>query len=220
MNNNNKLSTIQAFGLIEVLIATVILAFGLLGIALVQQKALLLAKDLENQTTAEILMADMLNRLQYNPIEATSATSYYLQSYTSVNSNYLYLSSAEFRLLSITDYFVTTESEDLDAHTTALNTFFNSSSCYYDHTNCTPTSFAILDLLDWKTLLKTSLPNGVGIICFNSLTNLTNNDLTCDNTNPGTSTNPIYTIKIRWTDSKNNSRYLTRQTMISSAFPL
>lgn len=64
----------SAFGLIEVLIASVVLAVGLLGVAVLQQKAMLLARSSENSSIASMLATEMSNRMTCN----ATATSTYL----------------------------------------------------------------------------------------------------------------------------------------------
>ena len=62
----------KAFGLIEVLIASVVLAIGLLGVAVLQQKALLLARSSENSNIANMLATEMSNRMKCNPSAAST----------------------------------------------------------------------------------------------------------------------------------------------------
>ncbi len=73
----------KAFGLIEVLIATVILAIGLLGIATLQQKAMWLSRDAENGAVASMLATEMVNRIKSNKVEAIKGSSSgYVASFT------------------------------------------------------------------------------------------------------------------------------------------
>jgi type IV pilus modification protein PilV len=200
-----------AFGLIEVLIATVILTIGLLGIAVLQQKSMLLSRDAENNANAEMLISEMYGRMRSNILEAQkdtgtyATTSTYTKSQTSVNSD-------------LTAFYTNTGDNSND--TDALNTLYSDAGCTYtQNTSCNAATIgsaqiAARDLFEWKALVQTTLTNGAGIVCFDSNPYANQNSLTCDGTNPGRTSSPkniIYTVKIRWTDSSNTDRYIMSQ---------
>ena len=173
----NNIRNNNAFGLIEVLITTVVLAIGLLGAAIIQQKSMLLSQDNDNSATAAMLIADMANRLNANKKEAEKAT---LSAYLSLNPHI------------ICDPYIST--------------------------TCSSNEIAESDLVEWKNLVAQSLPNGVGKICLDSVPANNANSLNCNGVNPGAG-NPtypsiVYTIKIRWTNTKNNNSHIMNQTVI------
>jgi type IV pilus assembly protein PilV len=190
----------RAFGLIEVLIVTVILAVGLLGFAIFQQNAINLFRNTDNKITAQMFITEMINRMESNVDEAQKEiNSTYLSSYTSVANT---LTSFQ------------TNTGDNSANTTTLTNLI-ALNCTYTNTNpCTSSTLAAIDLLEWKSSLKTYLPNGYGIVCLDNNIASNQNSLTCSGTNPGRSTSPksvVYTIKVSWTDSTNTTQYLMGQ---------
>jgi type IV pilus assembly protein PilV len=201
-----------AFGLIEVLIATVILAIGLLGVAVLQQKAMLLSRDAENSANAAMLIAEMTGRMRGNINEAQKDTGVFATTST-------YIKSRSSVADTLTSFYTNSAIGDDANHTNALTALIppTDTNCSYSSTNtCTPMESAARDLLEWKGLIKMSLPNGVGIICFDSNPATNQGSLTCDGNNPGRTgsiKSIVYTIKVRWTDSSNTDRYLMNQTV-------
>ena len=285
---------INAFSLIEVLIVTVILSIGLLNIALLQQKALQLARDSENYATAALLAQEMANRLQTNYPEALNNNGgQYLNSHASINTA---SGSPQFAAKIATDpaadnsstlnatlpaaltacYAIASTATQIcsmgnpvpnrqgynmcgsqystlaQAKSVCLTTstcgsvVFTSNGLYgircggpvYDTgdpayvawgkncATCPPASLATVDLYDWKYQLQNSLPNGYGIVCYDS-SNPTS--LICDGIGPTLPTfnngfftasyppsSSILTIKITWTMTNGISAIYTSKTIISS----
>ena len=171
-----KIKNNRAFGLIEILIATVVLAIGLLGVAIIQQKAMLLSQDNDNSAIAAMLIADIANRINANKAGADKTTQNF---YLSPNP-----------VLACDPY----------------------------QAACTPQQIANADVFEWNALVAQSLPSGVATICLDSVPENNANSLNCNGirttTGDGVYPSIVYTIKIRWTDTKNNNLYRMNQTFI------
>lgn len=207
IKNPKKKVKHHGFSLLEILIATVILAIGLLGIVVAEHKAMLVSCDSSNTATANMLIQEIIARMQSNNLEAQKeTTSTYIKSHTSINATL--------------NGFDTISGDDNSSDTSALNTLLGDTGCTYSaHTSCDSTKIAARDIFEWKFELLSMLPSGAGVICLDSVPSTNNSSFTCDGTNPGRSPQSgfiksvVYTIKVRWTDSSNTTRYIMQQSV-------
>ena len=181
------IQTNAGFTLLEVLVAIVVFSVGLLGLAALQIFSLRLSHDSLLRTTATILANDMADRMRANPVEAARGIN-------SLYNNPLGLATGNPHCLSKDE-----SGNDID-------------------TACTPAERAMQDFYEWRAKLsghvatswhpeiKSELPTGEGVVCIDSTPDdglPPPNDSGCDNL--PTNGKNIYTIKIWWSERKDNA---------------
>jgi type IV pilus assembly protein PilV len=187
----------RGFGLIEVMLALIVISISLLGFATLQQKSLASLNKNNNHTTAIILANEIANRMHNNFNETIKG----INTQTGIKSVYLssFASSSDDNTS-----FINSSIFDKNNDITTLNTKLSSSSACFGTSGCSSDVHAAIDLLEWKALMKKQLPEGYGVVCFDN--DPSNTTITCndqfsiqDNTLP-------YTIKIQWLDADNTTK--------------
>lgn len=140
------------FTLIEVLIATLVLAAGLLGLAGLQVASLRDNQSAYNRSQATQLTYDIADRIRANPLVA---------------GNYLTTSAATCATKATNDARSMEQSAGVPVTTSAATCTTNDTlftACTSAATSCTPTQLVVKDLFEWNSALTSSLPGGTGAI--------------------------------------------------------
>jgi type IV pilus assembly protein PilV len=141
------MKTHTGFTLIEVLIAMLLLAVGLLGLAALQTSTLRSNLGAYNHGQATQLLYDMADRMRANNCKPnTSATPSFTCGYPA------YASAA--------NAYITSNSNTY-AQSKTINTACTTNT---NPTSCTPTVLAGNDLIEWNNTIVATLPMGRGII--------------------------------------------------------
>lgn len=176
---------LSGFGLLEVLIAASVIAFGLLSLANMQARAVANSRNSDNHATAALLAADMASRIQSNNIAATTDPN----PYNTLSGNNININL------------------DLSNPTPP-----SSPSCYGN--TCNGATQALEDLVEWRESVINALPgtpNGTELqanVCFD---NPISPGITCNNTPAGTPGITVYTIKLQWIDLQGRTQLYTTQ---------
>ena len=147
MNNSQTLSIRpqqQGFSLIEVLVALVVLAIGLLGLASLQMMSIKFNSDSYLRTQATTLAYDMADRMRVNDIAARGG------SYTSATK------------------------ADADGKKAAFDGCSGSTCSCYAGGNCNTANLALFDLGTWYQRVENALPGATEnrpTITFDTATN-------------------------------------------------
>lgn len=132
-----RLRTRQSgFSLLEVLIAFIILSFGLLGAVGMQAAAMQSNKETRNQSVAASLARELADKMRGNhgiAIKTTAADNPYLMAETTLIGTASFTSPAE------------------NCFTTACST---------------PAAIATWDMADWQNRLQNTLPDPKFVVCF------------------------------------------------------
>lgn len=161
------------FSLIEVLVAIVVLSFGLLGMVGLQAASLQANRDARLQSTAILLARDIAEAMRGNKAVATSTTNPYLGDFQSVNDAALVPTVAS----------------------SCLNVGLN---CVAGTPLATATATANAQMTEWLARVSSELPGARVRICKDSTPYDTTAGLpqwTCTST----STTDIVVVKIGWT---------------------
>ena len=118
----------SGFSLIEVLVALIILAIGLLGLASLQMTSLKFNTDAYLRTQATTLAYDIIDRMRINNAAV------------------------------LTGSYTVPLNTDADAKLTAYVACKGTTCNCYGSGNCTPTNIALFDLGSWYERLDTALP--------------------------------------------------------------
>jgi prepilin-type N-terminal cleavage/methylation domain-containing protein len=187
----------KGFGLLEVLIAVVILSVGILGLASLQSRSIQSLQEGDNLATASMIANEMAQRMLSNPYMTAQGSQGYLL--TDVNNA------------------VDTAGGPAAWAASTLSTYPNIANCYStananscfapgaDKTSSAQRIIALqnmarMDEVEMRLLAANALPDGEIKICFDSTAPLT--DWDCDNvaTQVLKRNENIYTIKVRWTN--------------------
>ena len=177
------------FGLVEVLIASVVLAVGLLGLASLQSRAMKITKESDNQATAVMLAQDLIQRTQAN-----------IQNFERGRvSCYL-----ELICIAVEDGG---DVEAWAAQVASSSNFPEILDCYTS-TGCEPSIMSYADIVEWKRLTNKMLPNGYGKICMDTPVNF--GSFSCNNRANADSSleQSIFVVKIKWTSLLDNTDHL------------
>lgn len=197
---NNKIAyQASGFSLLEVIIATIIIAIGLLGFAKLQQQSLRSIQDTNNANAAAYLAMEMANRLTSNQLEiAKRENSAYIKSFSSINAA---LTAFE------------TRSGENSQDTAFLNSILPNTNNCYSEAGCSNTERAVADLFSWKTELQQLIPGAQSRICFDSDPSAHTNSLACDDNVVLQGNSVAYTIKIMWDNIKGDKELYYTQVL-------
>lgn len=194
------------FGLIEVLVAAVILAVGLVGLASLQARSIRAIQEGDNLVTAAMIAQETAKRMLANKYVTSLGRAGYLQ--IDIDGD---VASAD---------DVDTWADDvLSANPNIENCYSlidTTDSCYNpsatignssDHIQALQ-NMQLIDQVELRLLAANSLPDGELKICFDSATALTAWD--CDNvaTRIDDRAENIFTVKVQWTDIFSNTPQL------------
>lgn len=200
--NSLRKSKIHAFGLIEVLIAVVILSIGLLGLASLQSRSIQSLQEGDNLVTASMIAREMAQRMLSNPYITAQGRQGYLL--TDINDD---VNNAG----GVTDWAADT----LAANPDVANCYSEdpADSCFATGADTGDpaeritalTNMEIMDQLEMRLLAANMLPQGEIMICFDSTTATT--AWACDNvaTRVAARNEDVYTVKVRWNNLFTNS---------------
>ncbi len=179
---DKKLSTFSSgFTLIEVLIAIVIFSVGLLALAKLQIYSLRLTHDSLLRSTANLLAADMADRIRANPVAANLGR-------TGPYNNPTGLAVGNPNCLG--------KGGDGAANNSSCTTTQMAQHDFYEW-NAT---LAGAPATSWYPKVSAELPNGAGIVCIDSTPkDGTPTNPACDNIAPP-SGKTVYSIKVWWTE--------------------
>ncbi|CAG1021055.1 hypothetical protein DOJK_00751 [Patescibacteria group bacterium] len=136
------MKTHTGFTLIEVLIAMLVLAIGLLGLATLQTYSLRANLSAYTRGQATQLLYDMSDRMRANTAAAKASTS-------------------------TTGYLITNTNTDTRTASATINT--STEPCRLTtNTTCDAAALAKYDLIEWKTAVASTLPMGIACITSNA----------------------------------------------------
>jgi type IV pilus assembly protein PilV len=172
------MKTHTGFTLIEVLIAMLLLAIGLLGLAALQTSTLRSNLAAYNHGQSIQLLYDMADKMRANNCKPNlRATPPFTCGYPTA--------SADANANAVANAYITTNS-----NTYAQGKTLNSACTTAGSTTCTPTILAGNDLIEWNNAIVATLPMGRGSI--------TSTD------NPVT-VNSIFVLSITWDDDRSGA---------------
>lgn len=177
------MKTNTGFTLIEVLIAMLILAVGLLGLAALQTYTLRSNLAAYNYGQATQLLYDISDRIRANHCKPNPDDPTKLPNPPTFTCNYATYTKATYA--AVTNAYITTNSNTY-AQGKTLNTACTTTTI----PGCTPTILAGNDLIEWNNAIVATLPMGRGSI--------TSND------NPVT-INSVLTLSITWDDNRDGN---------------
>ena len=191
---NSFFSKSRGFTLVELLVAVSIFSIGLLGLAGLQITALKHQQDSHFRATANNLAMDMADRIRANPQNAIlGLTSQYHNPSSTIGA--------------------TPGCLGLDSQGNPASS------------SCTPSQMALFDSYEWQAMIagldstdwhpevRSQLPSGNGVVCIDSTPqDGAPTSVACDGIleNPD---RPVYTIKVWWSEHKNNLSSFSRHTM-------
>lgn len=204
------------FGLVEVLITSIILAIGLIGIASLQVRSIRTIQEGDNLVMASMIAKEMAARMLANPYQTSLGRTSQYMSYD--------LSGGE--VANFANSYAWAE-DKLSETTNILQCYpeVNSESCFAGTSTTSGTNqtnalirLALMDLIEMRYWAWNSLPNGEVKVCFDSTTPATSWD--CDNvaTRITARSEDIFTIKVRWNNIFDNEEqiYVTQFTAVCS----
>ena len=183
-----KFSTAAGFGLVEVMIGSLVISIGLLGMIMLQANSMKAIQTAYYSTMANAIAQEFITRLQLNPLMLNNGYQ------AAGNNNYLQLFVND-------PIDVTYSSNTLSWY----NAWYaaQTSSCYTGANFCTPFDLAQTDKADVAIYAWGQLPSGRIKVCFDSSNPTT---FTCDNnrvnaeSTPGTVGLSVFTVKLQWTN--------------------
>ncbi len=192
------------FGLIEVMIAAVILAVGLVGLASLQSRSIRAIQEGDNLVTAAMIAQETAQRMLANKY----VTSLGRQGYLAID-----LSGAIATAGGVPNWANSVKA----ANPNILNCYPDigtTNSCYNpgatigvsaNHITAL-NNMQLMDQVELRLLAWNSLPSGEIKICFDSSASVLT-DWNCDNvaTRNTTTSQNLYAIKVRWYDIFNNA---------------
>jgi type IV pilus assembly protein PilV len=175
----NAMKTNIGFTLIEVLIAMLILAVGLLGLAALQTYTLRSNLAAYNHGQATQLLYDMADRMRANHCKPSTDTP------PTFTCNYPTYASAA-------NAYITTNSNTY-AQGKSLNTACTTT------TGCNPSALAGNDLIEWNNAIVATLPMGRGMITSTDNDSIFVLSITWDDDRNGAvdSNDPIFTMSLQ-----------------------
>lgn len=196
---NHKIS---GFGLVEVLIAAVILAVGLIGLSSLQNKSIQSVQEGDNLVTASMIAEEMARRMLANPYITSLGRQGYLA--TDLNNDVANAGG-------VTAWATATQTAN--PNITRCYSANNTQSCYApsatignsaDHIQALQ-NMEILDQVEMRLLAWNSLPQGQIMICFDSAGAYTS--WACDNvaTRIAARNEDVFTIKVQWNNIFSNT---------------
>jgi type IV pilus assembly protein PilV len=201
--HNNK-HTQKGFTLLEVLIALLIVSFGMLGVAGLQLVTLKSNASSQYRSLAVHYAQEIGERMRAN--DAALKTPLLRIPFTAYNSPAPAKNHAS-----------------INSFTAACKTI-----------GCTPAQQALNDLAEWQQSIVTTFPNGIGIVCLDSGTIVGPNGLAGEASYNGAVFTPncdglgeTYVVKISWLDNRttdntgatDNRAYQTFNTPVSHVGP-
>jgi type IV pilus assembly protein PilV len=147
------MKTQSGFTLIEVLIAMLLLAGGLLGLAALQTYTLRSNLTAYNHGQATQLLYDMADRIRTNHCKPAPV----LPKQPTFTCNYTTYTATIYA--AVTNAYITTNS-----NTYAQNHTLNTACTTVGNTICTPSVLANNDLVEWNNAIVATLPMGRGSI--------------------------------------------------------
>ncbi len=188
---------IRGFGLVEVLIAALILSIGLLGLVALQNRAMKTAQEGDNIITAAVIAQEVVKRMLSNPYRTSLGKQGYLA--TDLHGD------------------IPASGGLQDWSNNVLGSYFGIDGCYalYSNESCAVPEADINDSTEHQTALlnmqmmdevelrlwaASALPNGQIRMCFDN-TQL-DASLACDDTAVRSAYFPEnqFTVKVGWTD--------------------
>jgi len=186
-NFNTKIIKISAFGLIEVLIAALILSVSLFGVAALQSRSIFTIIEAGRQETAN----QMINQLASFPMAASVLSS----QNTNFQNNISYLADQSIS----------------PTNASIVATCYSATGCAPLSPPSNPTqattyqAFYVATVLEWQNMLSTMLPSGQGCTC------LVGSSFTAGNPQPQTST---ILIAVNWKNLSGSYSTLSLSTQL------
>lgn len=196
--NNHKR---QGFGLIEVLIAVVILSIGLLGLASLQNRSIQSLQEGDNLVTAAMIAKEMAQRMMSNRYMLAQGRQGYLA--TDLNGDIATAGSvtawADAKETANPDVARCYSADNTESCFAAGATLSNSS----DHITAL-TNMQILDEIEMRRLAWNLLPEGEINLCFDATGATTT--WACDDTATRITARKenVFTVKVRWNNIFSN----------------
>ena len=187
----------RGFTLIEVMVAIVILSFGLLGVAGLMVLGIQNSYSSQQRTIATQLAYDMIDRMRANFTGVELAAS-------GVGGNY--------------DRPASNPSAAGGPYATQVTACIGESGPATPINACTVAGMVNNDAFEWQDLIRRRLGSGVGIVCRDSSNSIGSYDGTtlihnCDGVGPK------YAIKIYWLDDRSGSGVGTDSVTLARKYP-
>lgn len=196
-------TNLKAFGLLEVLIAVVILSIGILGLASLQSRSIQSLQEGDNLVTASMIGKEVAQRMMSNPYVTAQGRQGYLATD---------LSGAVSSAAAVTSWATST----LGSNPNILNCYSvdDAYSCFApgaDHNDPAEritalNNMQLMDQVELRLLALNELPNGEIKICFDSSGATT--DWSCNNaaTRIADRNENVFTVKVQWDNLFTNSK--------------
>lgn len=136
----------RGFTLVEVLVALLVLAFGLLGAASLQTFAMRNTHSADSRSVALYLAYDIIDRIHANAYSCTQGSAHPAAGSSGFPG----------------------DCYDLVSTPASYNNFSASppaSTCFGSSVTCTPAQLAAADLWSWQQNVAAQLPGGEGVVC-------------------------------------------------------
>ena len=194
--------THAGFGLIEVLIAVVVVSIGLLGLASLQNKTIQSVQEGDNLVSASIIAQEMAKRMISNRYMTAQGRQGYLalDLTTDIATAGGVVPWATGVQTSNPDMINCYSSDNTESCFASGATYTNSS----DHINAL-TNMMLMDQVEMRLLAWNALPQGQIKICFDSTGAKTT--WACDNvaTRVASRNENVFTVKVQWTNLLTNT---------------